>query len=262
MRDELDRFYTPDDTADHCVGMMNLDDYDLIVEPSAGQGSFSTKIPRCVSYDISPADESITQADFLQLTSNDIREHNSLLIIGNPPFGKRSATAKSFIRHSINLGADTIAFILPNTFSKHSNQTMFPQQWRLVEHSPLPDDHFLLDGNKIHIPCSFFVWTQRDDYLPGVDLRDAKQPPAAEFMFLPRGDAAADFCVNGNSGRVRDVCEVSNTKAEHYIKVRDGFNLDDVRGELNSMVFPMVSSVNGGVAWISRNDILKQWHSR
>lgn len=37
MRDQLDRFYTPSTTSIHCINSItNLDDYDLIIEPSAG----------------------------------------------------------------------------------------------------------------------------------------------------------------------------------------------------------------------------------
>lgn len=41
QKDILDRFYTPPDVAAICIQQLDLSEYDLIVEPSAGDGSFS-----------------------------------------------------------------------------------------------------------------------------------------------------------------------------------------------------------------------------
>lgn len=50
MRDKLDRFYTPHSSAEHCINTIeNIKDYDLIIEPSAGSGSFSNLIPECLA---------------------------------------------------------------------------------------------------------------------------------------------------------------------------------------------------------------------
>ena len=40
-----------------------------------------------------------------------------------------------------------------------------------------------------------------------------------EFMFLPRGSKDADFVINGNSGKIKKVSEVTNSKSEHYIRI-------------------------------------------
>lgn len=56
---------------------------------------------------------------------NNVNQEHSITIypysVTNPPFGVRSTLAKTFIKHSINLGAETIAFILPKTFNKRLN---------------------------------------------------------------------------------------------------------------------------------------------
>lgn len=41
QKDILDRFYTLPDVAAICIHQLDLSKYDLIVEPSAGNGSFS-----------------------------------------------------------------------------------------------------------------------------------------------------------------------------------------------------------------------------
>jgi len=183
MRDNLDRFYTPHSTAQQCVDVIdNLNDYDHILEPSAGSGSFSTLLDNCFAYDIAPQHKDIITQDFLQLQN--LPQHKSSLVIGNPPpFGIRSQLAKKFISHSIDLGADTIAFVLPRTFVKYTNQTMFSNEWRLVDVVLTEDNNFLLDNSTIFIPCYFFVWTRLKDYKPSIDLRDKKYLPAKEFSF-------------------------------------------------------------------------------
>ena len=67
-----DKYYTPKDLANRLIqttiselvkyGVNNISD---IIEPSAGNGSFSSQI-KCTAYDIEPEDEGIIKADFLQ----------------------------------------------------------------------------------------------------------------------------------------------------------------------------------------------------
>lgn len=163
MRDNLDRFYTKEKEAERLLKNINLDNYDLIIEPSAGSGSFSKLIKDCLAYDISPAEKNIIQQDFLQLSKENIPEFKNLLIVGNPPFETRSSLAKDFIKHSISLGATTIAFILPNIFIKRLNQTMFSEEWRLVKIIDLKDSYFNLENSEIFIPCKFFIWTKDEN---------------------------------------------------------------------------------------------------
>ena len=41
---KLDQFYTNDDVVDSCISIIEFDDYDIIIEPSAGDGAFYNKI--------------------------------------------------------------------------------------------------------------------------------------------------------------------------------------------------------------------------
>ena len=47
---------------------------------------------------------------------------------------------------------------------------------------------------------------------------------------------------------------VTNPKSEHYIK-----GTEEVRNTLSSIPWEFNSSVNGGVAWIGKQDIMKQY---
>ena len=62
MKVDLDKFYTPVSVAKKCIDFIpNLDTYDCIIEPSAGEGSFSSQIANCFEYDIFPENENIKQ---------------------------------------------------------------------------------------------------------------------------------------------------------------------------------------------------------
>lgn len=262
MRNDLDKFYTNDDNAVFCLNLVpDLKEYDVVIEPSAGSGAFSKKIPDCIALDIMPDDHSIQKMDWLT-TSYDDFPRGRILVIGNPPFGKRSALAKKFIQQSINIGATTIAFILPDTFVKWTNQRMFNTDWRLISIDRLQNTNFILphENKEIHIPCSFFVWTKDSSLNPNVNLRDSDVEDPTDFSFLKRGDQTADFSINGNNGKVKDLHEITNSKAEHYIKVKNGFTVEEMKKRFSSLNSDFYSSVNGGVAWIGQRDIIKRYN--
>lgn len=258
VRDSLDRFYTKPSEAGRLLQHIDLDEYDLRIEPSAGSGSFSDLVDS-TAYDIEPAKEGIIKQDFLKLTKEELPEGEDILFFGNPPFGKRSRLAKEFITHAIELGADTIAFILPDIFNKRLNQTMFPSEWRLTKIVELQDSNFLLEEEEIFIPCSFFIWTKKRDLLPGVNLREFRPETPSDFKIVPRGSDRADFTINGNNGLVKELSEVTNPKAEHYIEVVDN-DVEEMKERFRTLEFSFQSSVNGGVAWINREDIYRAYN--
>ena len=114
QKDINDKFYTKSDISKLCIDMLNLSDFDLIIEPSAGNGSFSKQIANCVAYDLVPEDDTIIQQDFFEL---DITQFigRKVLTIGNPPFGIQNNLAIRFFNKSAQY-SDTIAFILPKSF--------------------------------------------------------------------------------------------------------------------------------------------------
>lgn len=254
----IDKFYTPATVAKECIDLIpDLESYDLIIEPSAGNGSFSSQL-KCIAYDIEPENEDIIEQDWLT-TKSFKGEH--ILVVGNPPFGLRSSLAKSFIRHSQSIGAETIAFILPDTFSKLSNQSLslFPKNWKLIVEHKLSNSNFITQNKKpYYVPCTFYIWTKRES---NINLRQVKIEQSEDFIFLPRGSEDADFTINGNSGKVKELNEVTNTKAEHYIKAKKK-SKEELKEIFKNVNYTFLSSVNGGNAWIGQQDILKAYTSR
>ncbi len=118
----LDKYYTDPKLAKYCIDktyeMIGEENISEIIEPSAGNGSFSLQIPSiCWAYDIKPEHESIIKADFLEL---DINYLWGRLVIGNPPYGNRLNLARKFYKKSIEIG-DYISFILPISQLNNSN---------------------------------------------------------------------------------------------------------------------------------------------
>jgi hypothetical protein len=109
---ENDKYYTPIELAKYCIdktyeliGNENITD---VLEPSAGNGSFSNQLD-CVAYDIEPENTNIIQQDYLEL---ELGYKKGRLIIGNPPYGTKMFMVVKFFKKSIELG-DYISFILP-----------------------------------------------------------------------------------------------------------------------------------------------------
>jgi hypothetical protein len=111
---ENDKYYTPRELAKYCIDktyeIIGEENISEVIEPSAGNGSFSEQIPTvCWAYDIDPDDECILKADYLDL---DITYLCGRLVIGNPPYGRCLSLAQKFYKKSVEIG-DYIAFILP-----------------------------------------------------------------------------------------------------------------------------------------------------
>jgi len=109
---ENDKYYTPIEISKYCIDktLEIIDNQNItdIIEPSAGNGSFSNQLI-CTSYDIEPESENIIKQDYLQLN---IPYKKGRLIIGNPPYGTKMHLVIKFFKKSIEIG-DYISFILP-----------------------------------------------------------------------------------------------------------------------------------------------------
>ena len=82
----LDQYYTHRHVAQVCLSKLNYDDYDVIVEPSAGDGSFFDFLPagKRVGIDLKPAGAFIQTGNFFDWKFDSNKKH---LAVGNPPFG-------------------------------------------------------------------------------------------------------------------------------------------------------------------------------
>lgn len=166
-----DQFYTPEKTADRCSEI--LSDFceehlrgDLVfVEPSAGTGVFLERLSRLgetTGMDTHPAHEEVIEQDFLTWQAAGIGSKTSLVVAGNPPFGKRGKLAKDFILKGAAI-ADTVAFILPMCFTKHQAQKHIPEDMFLHISERLGSQDFVLPSGKTRsLNTVFQIWSRTE----------------------------------------------------------------------------------------------------
>lgn len=154
----LDKFYTKKDIVQRILNVIDLSVYDVIIEPQAGNGSFSNEIPNCIQFDIEPENDNIIKQDFL---STNLEFTGKVLIIGNPPFGRNGSKALQFIKKS-SMIAHTIAFILPKSFKKESYYNKIPLNFWKIEEFDLDSYSFTYKGEEVDIPCIFQIYEKRD----------------------------------------------------------------------------------------------------
>lgn len=210
-----DKFYTKGDISKLCIDMLNLSDFDLIIEPSAGNGSFSKQIENCIAYDLVPEDESIIQQDFFEL---DIIQFNDkkVLTIGNPPFGVQNNLAISFFNKAAKY-SDTIAFILPKSFMKESIQRKLDLNFHLDKYIELPYNSFLLNGEEYGVNCVFQIWNKKN-------IKRIVKKKNFCYSYIEFGNVNDfDFIVRrvgGNAGKayILKEGETVSTQSNYFIK--------------------------------------------
>ena len=168
---KLDKFYTKPSVALDCIkATQHLFNDTVIIEPSAGNGSFSKQIPNCIAYDIKPENDGIILKNFYELEL----EPNTT-IIGNPPFGSRSKEAINFFNHAAKFNVKTIAFIVPITFKKWSVQKQLNSNYSLIFEQILPHNSFLKNEKEYSVRCVFQIWQFKTE--TDINLRLKKSPP-------------------------------------------------------------------------------------
>ena len=109
---------------------------------------------RFIAYDILPERDDITQKDFL---NDDISINENVIVIGNPPFGKKSALAIQFINKCFEF-SNVVGFVLPIQFRKYSAQNKIREDAILIKDVMLPEDSFTSEGKDYSLRCCFQVW--------------------------------------------------------------------------------------------------------
>lgn len=166
-RDSLEKFYTDPKISLECiktfVQKVKPKNPDIILEPSAGNGSFSSYLfdmfENVEAIDIEPDEEKIKKMSFFdyQVTKKTQIVH----VIGNPPFGRQSTLAKQFIKKAASF-AESITFILPKSFRKESMQNAFPKNFHLLHEEDIPSNAFLVNKVRHNVPCILQIWVKKN----------------------------------------------------------------------------------------------------
>lgn len=110
---KLDQYFTEENVARHCVEKtfeVLGQDWDRIIEPSAGEGVFLKFLPpTTIAYDISPKFQNTITADYRQV---ELPYMERSLVIGNCPFGRANKLSVQFVKASLR-HSPYISFIQP-----------------------------------------------------------------------------------------------------------------------------------------------------
>jgi hypothetical protein len=263
QKDLLDKFYTKPEVASFLVkelkNIVDLSSYDLILEPSAGNGSFSNLFKNnnaLVSLDINPENNDILEMDFLTYVPPP--EKKKILLIGNPPFGQRNQLTKHFLKHAQTFsGLDTIAFILPNVFKKETNQKQLNQHFKLIKIIPLPENSFIFNNQSYHVECSFFVFSKNGSY---PDLRTKLISCTKDFAIVNKNQEYDFFTFGSAPHKLIIYPETPNKNNRgYYIKCTYADNKNNIIDRFKSLKWTGHSSVSGGVWWLTKNELLDFW---
>ena len=176
---DLDQYFTSQALVAQCIEalqeVVRLDQFDLILEPSAGSGRFLDALPvdGTLGIDICPSDPRVQKADFFQWQP---AESKKVLVLGNPPFGQRGALAIRFLNHAMTF-AHTVALILPRSFNKFTFQNRVDRQYQLAYSQNL-DGQFDFREDVVSVQTVFQVWQRSDT------LRDLLKPAKSHPHFL------------------------------------------------------------------------------
>jgi len=188
---DLDKFYTHPDIAKKFVDIIDnifpLKNFDLILEPSAGNGNILQYLPEnSIGLDIEPEAENIIKQDFFEYHSSYDPIFNNIKIacIGNPPFGSGylNPLAKAFFNHAATF-SDLIAFIVPAKWnSSWKVQFQLDKNFGLYYSEVLPKNSFLLDEKPYNVPCCMQIWSKSN---PNnlENLRITQRPPTKHKDF-------------------------------------------------------------------------------
>ena len=262
IRNTIDKFYTKDTVVVTCLDSVKkhikILDNDLIVEPSAGNGSFISGIKSLskhhIFYDLEPENTEIVKQDYLTYDYTiHANKFNNIHVIGNPPFGRQSSLAIKFIKKSCEF-CDSLSFILPKSFKKDSLKEKFPLKFHLVFEKDLPKNSFLVDDKEHNVPCVFQIW-QKKDY--NRETTETIKPNG--FIFVKKTDNP-DISfrrVGGTAGTIDTNTTDKCVQSHYFIKFTNNKPLKDTLKKLEGIKFETNNTV--GPKSISKPELIKEF---
>lgn len=253
QKDVLDRFYTPKEIVEKCISQIELNQFDCIIEPSAGTGNFLDYLPNAFAYDISPEDDRIQKEDWFLLDKTIFSQYKNILVCGNPPFGQQNKIAIEFFNEASKF-CNTIAFILPLSFKKKSIQDRLNLNFWLQKEIDLTNGYFFLkDKTKISVPCVFQIWQKKDTKREKIKSKTT----TCLFDFVLKDQA--DFRiqrVGGNAGKASlDLNKA--VSSNYFIKNKTSLTNEQFINLINSITFPEIEYTVGPKS-LSKNELIKE----
>lgn len=262
-RKTIDKFYTKNIVVDKCIDSikehLKISKDDLIIEPSAGNGAFISKIKSLSNnykfYDIEPENQDIIKMDFLELDLESNNQYNKIHIIGNPPFGRQSSLAIKFIKKCCSF-AKSISFILPKSFKKDSMKKYFSNNFHLIYEIDLINNAFTINNKDCDVPCIFQIWEYKNE--PRNEIQKIK-PINFEFVTKDENPDISFRRVGVYAGNIAKNIEDKSIQSHYFIKFTNNKTVDENIDKLKNIKFDNNNTV--GPKSISKQELIKEFNN-
>jgi len=283
----FDQFFTKDTVAEECLddllnSLKKESDYDLrdvcFLEPSAGGGAFLKALDKrnysnYYACDIDPKNPKVIKHDFLEDDiSTSLPKKDSVITIGNPPFGRRARMAAAFINKALEY-SETVAFILPLQFQKHSAQNKIIKTARLVYDKTLIPNAFVFNGKDYTVRCCFQVWTTRN-FGKDIRLRTAPITKHNDFdmwqynntreaeKYFDKETYKWDFAIPRQGYKDYSLKETDPNKMDHRTQwIFFRAKTPEILDRLNQIDYDKLSKKNISIPGFGKADVIKEYEA-
>ena len=255
----IDKYCIKSSVVKQCITLIKKHIYisktDLIIVPSAGDGSFIKSIKKLSSnykfYDLEPEHEEIIKQDFLNMDYM-LLKYQDVHIIGKPPFGKQASTAIKFIKRCC-LFSNSISFILPKNFKNSSMKNHFNKHYHLVCEIDLSENSFSVNNLKSNILCVFQIWKYKEE-----KRIETKKELPVNFKFVTKdNNPDISFCKVGvNAGSVMKEIDCKSIQTHYFIKFTNNKTIDENIEKVKSINF---NNIDGSKS-ISRVNVINEFN--
>ena len=263
-RKTIDKYYTSNTIVNKCIELIknNIDiqEDDLWIEPSAGNGSFITMIKTITNnylfYDLEPENSEIIKLDYLEFDSKTMipPDAKKIHIIGNPPFGRQSSMAIKFIKKSQQY-CDSISFILPKSFKKPSLQKHFQLNFHLLNEYDIPPNSFIVDTKPYDVPCVFQIWVKKETYR---NVQEKQVPNKYSFVKKEDNHDISFRRVGVYAGTIDKETEEKSIQSHYFIKF-DTIFTDELFDKLSQIKYDCKNYTVGPKS-ISKQELIKEFN--
>jgi len=255
---KLDQFYTDPAYAEQFlikIGQtVDLDQYDHLLEPSAGTGSFYNLLDthKRIGLDLDPKAVGVIQTDFFDWIPP---ADKKIVTIGNPPFGKSAGLAVKFFNRAAEF-SDVIAFVIPRTFRKASIINRLAKQFHCIYDETVPDNSFIFNGATYNVPCAAQIWQRKATPRDRIVTIKLEQIRSWFELVEPSKSDFAIQRVGGRAGLISTTNRMNFSAESHYfIKAHDSRVLP-VFEKIN---FDTVKFNTAGNPSISPSELIELW---
>lgn len=264
-RNTIDKYYTKESVVDYCINLVKehlpIENDHLVIEPSAGNGAFISRIktltPNSIFYDLEPEHPEIIQQDYLLCNQQEFQnKYSNIHVIGNPPFGRQSSIAIRFIKKSCEF-ATTVSFILPKSFKKDSLKKTFLLHFHLILETDLPNNSFIVDGVEHDVPCVFQIWQKKPEPR---NITEKVEPRNFSFVDKTEDPDISFRRVGVNAGNIDTNINEKSIQSHYFIKFTNNKSIAENIQLLENIQFHHNNTV--GPRSISKQELIKEFNAR